>query len=63
MRVVFAWSLLTTTVIGWPVSAFWLARDEPPFVLGLSWLAIVIASLDFLTTSQVHKDQGDPDQQ
>lgn len=58
MRVVFAWSLLVIAIIGWPVSALWLAKDEPPVVLGLSWLAIILTSLDFLTTAQVHKDQN-----
>lgn len=61
MRVVFAWSLLVIAIIGWPVSALWLAKDEPPVVLGLSWLgwlAIFLTSLDFLTTAQIHKDQN-----
>lgn len=35
------------------------AKDEPPFVLSLSWLAIVLTAWDILTTSQVHEEQAD----
>lgn len=57
LEVVLAWALLIGSLIGWPVSALWLARDEPPFVLGLSWLAITLTALDLLKTSRVHRDQ------
>ncbi len=55
-RTVLAWCLLIGSLIGWPVSAFWWARDEPQFVLGLSWLAIILTSMDLLATSQVHEE-------
>lgn len=58
-RVALAWVLLGGSIIGWPLSALTLARDEPPFVLGLSWLAILLTSLDLLTTAQVHHEQGE----
>lgn len=58
-RVVIAWVLLAGSIIGWPVSMFSLAKDEPPFVLGLSWLAIILASAELLTSSQVHEEQGE----
>lgn len=35
------------------------AKEEPPFVLGLSWLAIILTAWDILTTSQVHEEQGE----
>lgn len=57
-RTVGAWILLTGSVIGWPVSALTVAANEPPFVLGLSWLAIILTSIDLLTTSQVHEEAG-----
>lgn len=57
-RVVVAWVLLVGSTIGWPVSAFTFARDEPVTVLGLSWIAIWIAALDVLFTAQVHEKQG-----
>jgi hypothetical protein len=56
-RTIAAWVLLIGSCIGWPVSAFTWAADEPPFVLGLSWLAIVISSAELLTSSQIHEDQ------
>ena len=57
-RTVAAWILLIGSLIGWPVSALTVARDEPPFVLGLSWLAIVLCSAELLTASQIHQEQG-----
>lgn len=60
-RVVTAWCLLIGSTIGWPLSALTWARDEPQFILGLSWLAIVIESANLLTSSQVHEEQGDED--
>ena len=39
------------------------AQDEPPFVLSLSWLAIVLTAWDILTTSQVHEEQQEQDDQ
>lgn len=56
-EVALAWVLLVGSLIGWPVSALWLAKDEPPFVLGLSWLAIALTAADLLKTSRVHRDQ------
>jgi hypothetical protein len=60
-RTVGAWTLLAGSVIGWPVSALTVAAGEPPFVLGLSWLAVILTSLDLLSTSQVAEDQVDTD--
>jgi hypothetical protein len=58
-RVGGAWVLLVSAVIGWPWSQLTIARDEPPFILGLSWLAIIINALDLLSTNQVHKKQAE----
>lgn len=60
-RVITAWCLLGGAVIGWPVSMFTWARSEPPFVLALSWLAIVLQSAELLTSSQVHEEMGEDD--
>lgn len=60
-RTIAAWILVIGSLIGWPVSALTLAKDEPQFVLGLSWLAITLTSLDLLTSSQVHEEQGKDD--
>lgn len=59
LEVGLAWAMLTGSLIGWPLSALTLARDEPQFVLGLSWLAISLTALDFLKTSRVHRDQDE----
>lgn len=42
------WAMLTISVIGWPISAFTLAKNEPQFILGLSWLALIYAAVDGL---------------
>ena len=57
-RVIAAWILLVSSLIGWPLTAFTVAKDEPQFVLGLSWLAIVLSSAELLTASQVHEEQS-----
>jgi hypothetical protein len=59
VRVIGSWVLLCGSIVGWPLSALTVARDEPPFILGLSWLAIILTSLDLLTSSQVHQEQGE----
>lgn len=58
-RVIVAWCLLIGAVVGWPLSMVTWARDEPPFVLALSWLAIVLQSAELLTSSQVHEEMGE----
>lgn len=57
LEVGFAWTLLVGGIIGWPISQLTIARDEPPFILGLSWLAIILTAMDLLKTSRVHRDQ------
>lgn len=47
-----AWALLVGSLVGWPVSALTLARSEPQFILGLSWLAIILTALDGLWVAQ-----------
>ncbi len=60
-RTIAAWILLTGSVIGWPVSMLTWAKSEPPFILSLSWLAIVIESASLLTSSQVRESQDNGD--
>jgi hypothetical protein len=57
-RVTAAWVLLVMAVVGWPATQLTIARHEPPFTLGLSWLAIILTALDLLSTQQVHREQG-----
>lgn len=58
-RIAAAWTLLAGSIIGWPISALTWARGEPQFVLGLSWMAIIIGAAELLTASQVHAEQGE----
>ena len=55
-EVALAWTLLIGSLIGWPISALTVAKDEPPFILGLSWLAITLTAMDLLKSSRVHRD-------
>lgn len=48
--------LALTATIGWPVTQFTVARDEPPFTLGLSWFAIVLTALDIWLTTDVRAE-------
>jgi hypothetical protein len=51
--------LVVITLIGWPLSALTWARDEPQFVLGLSWLAITLTAVDIASTTDVRVEQDD----
>jgi hypothetical protein len=59
VRTVTAWVLLVGSLIGWPLSMLTFAAHEPPAVLSLSWLAIVIEAASLLTSSQVRETQSD----
>lgn len=58
-QLIFAWVLLVGSLIGWPLSQLTVARSEPPFVLGLSWFAIVLGAWNTIVTTQVNKDLED----
>lgn len=61
-RIVLAWVLLVAGLIGWPLSMLTVAKDEAPFTLSLSWLAIVLTAVDILATQDVRREQdGDDD--
>lgn len=47
--------LLVASLVGWPLTALTFARDEPQFILGLSWLAIVLTALDGLWVAEEAK--------
>ena len=59
--------LIVVTLVGWPLTACTVAREEPQFVLALSWLAITLTAADILATSDVRVQQegedGEPDAQ
>lgn len=58
-RTIAAWILLIGSTAGWPISMLTWAKDEPPFVLSLSWLAIIIGAAELLTASQVHEETAE----
>jgi len=55
-RIYFARILLSVAVIGWPITAMTLFKDEPQGILGLSWLAIILTSVDILFTTTVEDE-------
>jgi hypothetical protein len=59
IEVALAWFFLIGAIVAWPTTQLTIARDEPPFTLGLSWLAIILTAADFLKSSRVHRDQDD----
>lgn len=61
LRIYAAWTLLIGACIGWPLSQLTIASEEPPFILGLSWLAIILTALDLLSTQDVRDKQGGED--
>lgn len=69
IRVLAAFWAIPASLTLWVISALTWASSEPQFVLGLSWLAITLTAVDILTTSQVHEENengdddrsGDPD--
>jgi hypothetical protein len=60
-RVRAAWVLVAASCIGWPVSALTVAKEEPQFVLGLSWGAILLTALDIVSTQDVREKQEGKD--
>lgn len=43
-----AWGMIGFAVVSTPASLLWFAKDEPPFVIVLSELALAYTSLDAL---------------
>lgn len=63
VRLYFAWTMLVCSLIGWPLSMLTpLGNREPPFILSLSWLAIVVTAWGIIETSSVHHHQKKKEQ-
>lgn len=58
IRTICAWVVIDLVLINWPVSMFTYASNEPPLILSLSWLALLIEAISLLTASQVHEETG-----
>lgn len=57
-----AFVLIAISLIGWPLSALTWAKDEPQFILGLSWLAITLTAVDVAATTDVRAEQEQGDE-
>ena len=56
-RVRAAWGLLVVTLVAWPTTALTVFRDEPQGILGLSFLALIVESLNVVSTQDVRRQQ------
>lgn len=45
------------SVIAWPISALTWAASEPPTILGLSFLALIISAYTTIVAAQVNGDR------
>lgn len=54
---ILAWVLLVGSLIGWPVSLFTFAEEEPPWVLSLSWLALIFSALGDVWVAKVEEHE------
>lgn len=61
LRLYVAWVLLIITLVGWPLSIFTFARDEPPVILSISWLALTLTAWDIIATADVRVKQDQVD--
>ena len=62
LRVRLAALTIAVVALGWPVTASLDLLGFPVFrqvMIGLSWLAPLLTSVDILITAQVHERQGD----
>lgn len=55
-QLIIGWGLLLVSLVGWPASAVTLAREEPPFILGLSWGALFLNAWGIIVSCQINKD-------
>jgi hypothetical protein len=50
-----AWIIILGSLIGWPVSAFTVAKGEPPILLAISWLALTFGGYGALVAAIADK--------
>lgn len=55
-----SWVLLFVSIVGWPLTALTVAKGEPPFILGLSWFAIIYAAANTLLTAYTKRSAEEP---
>ena len=52
------WILFIVSLIGWPITAFTIAKNEPQVILAISWVALQLAALNILVTAHTQKAQS-----
>lgn len=52
-----AWLLFAISIVMYPVSATTFAKNEPPTVLFLSFLAITLQCLEYTKSARIHREQ------
>lgn len=40
-----AWGMLVFALVSWPAASLWFAKNEPPFVIALSELALIYSAI------------------
>lgn len=50
-----AWTIIIGSLIGWPISAFTVAKGEPPILLAISWLALTFGGYGALVAAIADK--------
>ena len=53
----FARVLLFVCIIGWPITAMTVFKNEPQGILGLSWLALIFTATDIMFTTTLENDK------
>lgn len=54
-QVTIAWSLIGFSLLGWPLSALTVAREEPQVILAISWLALIFSGYSALVAAHADK--------
>ena len=50
-----SWFIIISSIIGWPVSAMTVAKNEPFVILSISWLALIYSGYSALVAAQADK--------
>lgn len=51
-----SWAVLVVSVVGWPVTALTVFRDEQQGILGLSWFALIYSAANTLLTAYTKRE-------
>lgn len=51
-----SWLVLAACVVAWPLAVVWFAKDEPPLVVSLGFLGLIIPQVGVLLNAYVKRD-------